>query len=81
MASWFTPYKLDWHKDTPNPARISRAVSSRPANWTTPHRMLSTARALGALANVTRDPQTRTLARADSRKLYALYSQFGKKGG
>jgi len=66
---WFTEATQDskplgWRKDMPQWKRIQVAVRNRRGN------MLSAARALNALANVTTDHETKLRARADASYLY-----------
>jgi hypothetical protein len=61
------PYSLGGWKKTQSPSvRRSKALSSRPKNWTMKHRYLSAGRALQALANVTKDKATKQKAHADA---------------
>ncbi|MBL7205964.1 MAG: hypothetical protein ISS36_00015 [Candidatus Aenigmarchaeota archaeon] len=74
MVDWFKkaimkkpPYTLGgWKKTQSAKTRRSKALSSRPKNWTMGKRKLSTARALLALSNVTKDAETKKKARADA---------------
>lgn len=64
---WFQPKReLGWSKDEPQKIRIRRAISSRPSNWSYDKRVLSSARALQALANVSTDRETTQKAKADA---------------
>jgi len=73
------PYDLGgWSKSLPASTRRRRALASRPKNWTLAHRYLSTARALQALANVTRDPATRKAALADAKYFLKRYHEVKK---
>jgi len=66
------PYTLGgWSKTLKPSVRRARALRSRPKNWSLRRRYLSAARALQALANVTRDPGTKRAARADARYFFA----------
>ena len=58
---------LGWRKDMPQWKRINTAVRNRRGN------LLSAARALNALANVTTDYETKQRARADASYLYKQY--------
>ena len=70
------PYDLGgWKKNLPGKTRRLLALRSRPKNWTLKHRYLSTARALNALANVTRDKQTKVNARVDAKYFYKKYKE------
>lgn len=62
-----------WNKNLPAEKRRRLALSSRPRNWTLKTKYLSAARALQALANVTRDAETRRKALADAEYFYAKY--------
>jgi hypothetical protein len=59
-----------WKKSLPANIRRRRALSSRPKNWTMPHRYLSAGRALQALANVTKDKWTRMRAIQDAKYFF-----------
>lgn len=66
------PYTLGgWRKDQKASVRRRLALSSRPKNWSRKRRYLSAARALQALANVTKDLGTRAAAKADAAYFYA----------
>ena len=61
------PYTLGgWKKNLPTTLRRRKALSSRPKNWALKRRYLSAGRALIALSNVTRDKQTKKIARIDA---------------
>ncbi len=65
---WFQPGKpIGWSKEMSQRKRRRAALESRNGN------LLSAARALQALANVSRDAETRRKARADARYFYQLY--------
>lgn len=65
------PYTLGgWGKSLATSTRRRLALGSRPKNWTLKKRRLSAARALQALANVTKDKSTRTKALSDARYFY-----------
>jgi len=65
------PYTLGgWSKSKPPSVRRRLAVASRPKNWTLKKRYLSAARALQALANVTKDRSTKKAALVDARYFY-----------
>lgn len=67
------PYSLGgWSKSQSTDVRRRHALESRPKNWTLNHRRLSAARALQALANVTKDSQTKLKAGQDARYFFAL---------
>ena len=59
-----------WSKDKGTETRRRLALGSRPKNWTLKHRRLSTARALQALANVTKDRGTKQKAISDAKYFY-----------
>jgi hypothetical protein len=70
-VQWFDPgRRLHWSKSDGQTTRRDAALKSRRGNF------LKAARALMALANVTRDTETARKARSDS--LY-FYRQFHKK--
>jgi len=60
-----------WNKNQTPSTRRRLALQSRPRNWTLKHRYLSAARALQALANVTKDRRTKVIARMDARYFFA----------
>ena len=66
------PYKLGWKKTQSTKARRRNALASRPKNWSLKKRYLSAARALQALANVTKDKRTKQLALIDARYFYRM---------
>jgi len=71
---WFAPGpKLGWRRDLSQKRRINIALRHRNGN------VLATARALNALANVTKDPETKRKARVDARKLFDLYRRGIKR--
>ena len=71
---WFAPgKKLNWRKDEKQSTRIRKTLASRDGN------ILAAARALNALANVTKDATTRRLARSDAQKLFARYKKQKKR--
>lgn len=55
-----------WRKEMPAEKRRADAIASRPVNWTNKKKYLSAARALQALSNVTRDAETKRLAKEDA---------------
>jgi len=61
-----------WKKSLPKAIRRKKALGSRPKNWTLHNRRLSAARALQALANVTKDKQTARAAGEDARYFFRL---------
>lgn len=70
------PYTLGgWKKTQPANTRRKLALLSRPKNWTLNHRRLSAARALQALANVTKDSATKILAVQDAKHFLKLYKK------
>jgi hypothetical protein len=65
---WFKPGEpLGWRKEEKAATRRRKALASRDGN------ILATARALQALSNVTKDPATKRLARADARYFFRRY--------
>ena len=65
------PYNLGgWKKSLSEVTRRRKALGSRPKSWSLYRRYLSAARALQALANVTRDNATKMKAKADARYFY-----------
>ena len=82
-AKWFQkavnarpPNSLGGWKKTQSPAtRRAHALASRPKTWTLAHRRLSAGRALLALANVTRDAETKRKARADAKYFFGRRSK------
>ena len=67
------PYKLGGWSKTQSPITRRRlALGSRPSNWNLNKRRLSAGRALQALANVTRDGQTRIVAQRDAHYFFKL---------
>jgi hypothetical protein len=74
QARWFRAGDpTGWKKDLPQQDRIDLVLASRDYDY------LSSARALGALANVTKDPETKRKARADAKKLYAEHNKRTEK--
>jgi len=70
---WYNPQEpLNWHKDMPTKERREAALESRKGD------ALSTARGLLSLSNVTRDAQTKRLARADADYFFALHRKTGE---
>ena len=80
MVKWFKkavrkkpPYSLGgWSKTQAKDIRRRHALNSRPKGWTLNHKRLSAARALMAIANVTKDKQTRIVAMRDARYFFKL---------
>jgi hypothetical protein len=64
------PYKLGWKKTQVMSTRRRMALESRPSNWTMKHRYKSAGQALMSLANVTKDKQTKYLAKRDAHYFY-----------
>jgi hypothetical protein len=65
------PYTLaGWKKGQDAGTRRKHALSSRPKNWSKATRYRSAGRALQALANVTKDYETKTKARADAEHFF-----------
>jgi hypothetical protein len=74
------PYSLGgWSKNLPPTKRRSLAFQSR-KKGTDRARVLSAARALIALANVTKDYPTKAAAKADATHLLVLYKHMKKAG-
>ena len=66
------PYTLGgWSKRLDASSRRRRALMSRPRSWSLRTRYRSAGRALIALANVTKDAETRRKARADARYFFS----------
>ena len=61
-----TPRKLNWSKDDTQAVRRRNALNSRHGSY------LKAARALGALANVTQDADTKRKAKNDSLYFYRM---------
>ena len=71
---WYQPGSaLNWRKDASQMQRRRAALASRKGD------LLTTARALNALANVTRDTETETKARADAKYFFTLYRKKNRK--
>ncbi len=66
------PRQLNWSKDQTQVMRRYLALRSRRGN------LLKTARALMALANVTKDDETHRNARSDALYFYRLNREKGK---
>jgi len=60
-----------WSKSQPKSERRRRALSSRPRNWSKKKRYLSAGRALMALANITKDKETKRKAKADAEYFFS----------
>ena len=70
---WFEAGKpLNWHKGDSQTARRRNALKARKGN------LLTTAKALMALSNVTTDPETKRKARAESLYFYARNKRLNK---
>lgn len=65
-----------WSKSQSASTRRRRALSSRPSNWSLQKRRLSAARALQALANVSRDTATARKAKSDADYFFRLYNRY-----
>jgi hypothetical protein len=65
------PYSSGWKKTQSAKTRIKNAIASRPKRWSHRKRVLSAGRSLIALANVTRDRETKVKARMDAKRLFA----------
>lgn len=67
------PFTLGgWKKNQTAVVRRSRALASRPKNWSQRKRYLSAGRALLALSNIQQDKPTKAKARADARYFFSL---------
>lgn len=65
---WFRPsLHTGWDKNLPQETRVAKVVKAHKGN------LLSAARSLRALANVTVDPETHRKATADARVLFKRY--------
>lgn len=70
---WFKPStSINWHKDDLPRTRRIRALQSKKGD------LLATAKALNALANVTRDKATKKAARADANYFFERYRKEKK---
>jgi hypothetical protein len=70
---WFHPGEtIGWHKSKPQAARLRLAVQGKHGD------VLAAARALQALANVTKDAGTKRAAAADAKVLYARHKKTGR---
>lgn len=65
-----------WRKSLSASTRRDRALASRPSTWSLQKRRLSAARALQALANVTKDAGTRRAASSDAKYFFRLYNRY-----
>lgn len=65
-----------WRKELPEDKRIAEAISSRPKNWNRHTKYLSAARALQALANVTKDESTAKAAKSDADYLFEKAKKY-----
>lgn len=69
------PYTLGgWSKDQSVSVRRRLALASRPKSWSMKRRYLSAARALQALANVTKDMLTKRTAKVDAEYFFSMYA-------
>jgi len=67
------PYDLGgWNKSQSTLVRRAKAIASRPDTMNLRTKRLSVARALQALANVTKDKMTKELAQVDANYFYRL---------
>lgn len=74
MRKWFKPKRHSgWSSEQSQETRLKKLVSSRPKNLTRKNRVLSAARAIQALANVTQSEDARKKAKSDARALYKRY--------
>lgn len=68
------PYTISsWTASSPAKKRRRACMLSCPDNWTTKHKYRRCARALQALANVTKDRKTAAAARPDSQYFWDRY--------
>ena len=75
VNKWFEAGKpLGWRKDDTQVKRRREALKHRHGD------LLSTARALMALSNVTQDSETARKAKADAHYFYALHRKKNKRG-
>jgi hypothetical protein len=63
---------LNWHKEDSQTARRRNALSSRKGHY------LNTARALQALANITKDAETKRKAQGDAKYFFHRYHMIVK---
>lgn len=68
-----------WRKEMPKEKRREDAVNSRPKNWKNKKKYLSVARALQALSNVTKDSETKRVAKQDADYFFEKAKYKGKK--
>lgn len=67
---WYSPkVKMGWKKSQSNTARREAAIEAHKGN------LLSAARSLQALSNVTTDRETKLLAAKDAKELFALHAE------
>lgn len=64
-----------WAKSQSASVRRAKALSSRPKSLPLKKRWLSVSRALTALANVTQDKATKTIAKQDAEYFMELYKK------
>ena len=65
------PFSLGgWQKTQPPNTRRRLALASRPKNWNIKRKYLSAARAIQALANVTKDKRTKQLAKIEAKYFF-----------
>ena len=71
---WFNPKGnlAGWKKTQKASTRRRHAIASTPKNLSLRERRLKAARKLQALANVTKDPETRRKAKADADYFFSL---------
>jgi len=71
---WFEPQvETGWRKDDSEPIRRAKVLDAHKGDE------LASARALGALANVTTDRETRSRARADAKYFYKLHRETPRR--
>ena len=69
-------YLVGWNSELPQQERIKFAIDSRPMFWTQAKRLLSAAKELQGLAEITNDYETRTKAQEDVNYLIKEYRKL-----
>ena len=70
---FFKPKKhTGWKKDQNAKTRRRKLLDSTPKNWTLNRRRLQAARRAQALANITKDPDTKRKAQSDANYFFNL---------
>ncbi len=73
VEKWFRPRKhTGWHKDQSPATRRRHLMASTQRGLSLDRRRLEAGRRAQALANVTRDAQTKKKARADARHFFGM---------